>query len=59
MTIANARARARARALNLAVTECAPAVADVDALLTQLNASNDFGTFVQQMRRRFRDIALA
>ena len=41
------------------VAECVPNVADVNALLEQLNASNNFGAFVQQMRRRFRDIALA
>lgn len=39
------------------VTKCTPAVAGLDALLTELNTTNNFSQFVQAMRRSF--VALA
>lgn len=37
-----------------AVSGCAPPVAALEGLVEQLNASNDFARFVQQMRREFK-----
>lgn len=40
-----------------AVTSCLPPVAALEGLLAQLNATNQFSVFVQQMRKEF--VALA
>jgi hypothetical protein len=48
----------RAHGVAPAVAECSPAVSDIDVLLEKLNCTNNFGAFVQHIRRRFRDIAL-
>jgi hypothetical protein len=37
-----------------AVSDCAPPVGDLAALVGTLNETNDFSQFVQSMRRQFK-----
>ena len=41
------------------VDDVDPPVAGLDALVAQLNATNDFSVFVQMMRRKFVEVASA
>ena len=40
------------------VHDCTPSLSGMASMIDQLNASNNFSAFVQQVRAKFRDLAL-